>query len=93
MNICRETRNLVKIGQKYGTLHMKTYELCTVTGGNNLPYKHFCATINTFILLRVIRSSTLLIVAFTLQQSLREGTEVLCYMYIAYFFILRCRNS
>ena len=37
MNVCRETQNLVKIGQKYRALNTKTCELCTVTGGISLP--------------------------------------------------------
>ena len=40
MNICRENPNLVKIGQKYRTLYMKTYVSFIVAGDIISPLKH-----------------------------------------------------
>jgi len=49
----------VKIVQKYRPLCIKTYVLFIVAGYINPPLNHFCTILNIFILLTVIRSSTM----------------------------------
>jgi hypothetical protein len=80
MKTCREIPTFVKIWQKYRTHCMKTWVGFIVVGDINSP------KINIFILLTVTCTSEIHaegIVAFALQQWLRERTEMLRCTHIA----------
>jgi hypothetical protein len=50
MTSCWGAPNLVKTGQKYRVLHMKTWIHFIVADDINSPEKHFCSTLNIFFI-------------------------------------------
>jgi hypothetical protein len=77
-NVCRENSIFFKNRIKLQANYMKT-QVCFIVASNiNSPWKHCCATLNTFILLTVTCSSTIhreRIVAFLLQVCLANSLQ------------------
>jgi hypothetical protein len=59
MKICREYPNLIKIGQEYGALHMKTLAPFIAAGDIISTRNNFLKHLNVSVLLTVTHSPTI----------------------------------
>jgi len=85
--ICLETADLVKIGEEHRTPYKRTYAHFITASDKNLQCKNICATLSVFTFGTVSCSSTIhseRIVAFVLQNPLRDNVTLLRYTYITY---------